>query len=83
MLLGMHSSGMAFRASNSASSQLHLVFYDATAVCSLLLPSTRRPDSYRFPFVPNLSGAQLRYTAVGELALMYIIMAAVCEIECP
>jgi hypothetical protein len=38
MLLGMHSSGMAFGAAKSASSQVHLVFYDVTPIFSLLLP---------------------------------------------
>jgi hypothetical protein len=40
MLLGMHSSGKAFRAAKSASSQVHLVFYDVTTVFSLLLLSS-------------------------------------------
>jgi hypothetical protein len=81
MLLGMHSSGMAFRAAKSASSQVHLVFYDVTPVFSLLLPLSvcsvlflRDARILTFPFVPNLSGAQLHR---GRLALMDIGMAAV------
>jgi hypothetical protein len=83
MLLGMHSSGMAFRASKSASSQVHLVFYDVTAVFSLLLPFS--VCSIVFCETPGflcfhsfqiclVTGAQLHR---GRLALMYIIMAAV------
>jgi hypothetical protein len=67
MPLGMHSSGMAFRAAKSASSQVHLVFYDVSPVFSLLLPFSvclfccllRDALILAFPFVPNLSGAQL------------------------